>query len=885
MANNLWLIAAFGVIHGINEWIDMFTLLQKPMEIIPLNITRMIIMPVSFLFLIYFGAKVISETKRKYSILQFLPIILLIPWATIIALSNQQLLMWGVWARYLLGAPGIFLTSYALFLQVPEFKKIKQFGVVNNLYTALISFACYGIFSGLVVPQAGFLPASVLNYTLFLDNIGIPVQVFRTLCAIVIAYSTIRILEIFNWETKTRIKSSLDDALNSKNELAKAKAYTDNIIKSMTDTLVVVDQDYKINFVNKATLDILEYAEDELVGKSVKAIFAEEGLTVNKMLDDINENGLLLSLETNYLTKDGGKIPILFSAITLHHSDSKIQGFLYVGSNISKLKQAEEKLRKVNRALKALSSCNKVLIHASDEPDLLQKICRTILEVGKYHLVWIGFTKPGEKNTICICPMSQRGYEEGYLKTANLMLEDTQGEFNPICTALRTNKPCIVRNIMTNPDYVPLRAEATKLGYSSLIALPLVKDNRTFGIFNVYAESPDAFDDREVKLLMELADDLVYGILSLRTHAERKQAEEALLESEETFKAISSTANDGIIMLNNEEEISYWNEAAGKMFDYSKEEAIGRKLHETIIPDRFEEDHLKGFRRFKETGQGPIIGKTVELTAIKKDGSEFPIELSLSAVKLKGKWNAVSIIRDITERKRIEKSVRVSYKMASLGQMTAGVFHEVLNPLNIISSYTQVMLLKEEKGSEKERYLKQILEEVERIVKITDSLLIFSRKGNENVESVEINSFLEKVMSIVEPDMTLRNIKFIRKFEEELPEIMANNDKLRQVFLNIITNVGHAMPNGGNLTISTLSIEKQGKSFVSIKLKDTGCGIKSSNIDKVFDPFFTTKKEGEGTGLGLSISYGIIKNHGGEMRVNSKEGKGTTFIIDLPAKT
>lgn len=121
----------------------------------------------------------------------------------------------------------MFLTSYALFLQVSEFKKIKEFGVVRNLYIALISFAIYGIFSGLVVPQAGFLPASVLNYTLFLNNIGIPVQVFRTLCAIVIAYSTIRVLGIFDWETKRRIKSSLDDALSSKNELAKAKAYSE----------------------------------------------------------------------------------------------------------------------------------------------------------------------------------------------------------------------------------------------------------------------------------------------------------------------------------------------------------------------------------------------------------------------------------------------------------------------------------------------------------------------------------------------------------------------------------------------------------------------------------------------------------------------------------
>ena len=113
---------------------------------------------------------------------------------------------------------------------------------------------------------------------------------------------------------------------------------------------------------------------------------------------------------------------------------------------------------------------------------------------------------------------------------------------------------------------------------------------------------------------------------------------------------------------------------------------------------------------------------------------------------------------------------------------------------------------------------------------------------------------------------------------------MANSDELRQVFLNLTMNAKDAMPEGGKLTISTQSIEKRGKPFVSIKFKDTGEGISEENLNSIFDPFFTTKKEGKGTGLGLSISHGIIENHGGEISVNSKEGKGTTFIIDLPVK-
>ncbi|ODS34327.1 MAG: two-component sensor kinase [Candidatus Scalindua rubra] len=365
---------------------------------------------------------------------------------------------------------------------------------------------------------------------------------------------------------------------------------------------------------------------------------------------------------------------------------------------------------------------------------------------------------------------------------------------------------------------------------------------------------------------------------------ERKLAEVALRESEEKFRNISISAQDAIIMANNEENISYWNEAAQRIFGYSKEEAIGKTIHELIIPNRYHKDHLKGYRRFLETGQGTFIGNTVELTAIKKDRKELPIELSLSAVKMKDKWNAIGIIRDISERKSIEEQLRMSYKMASLGRLTAGVFHEVLNPVNIISSHVQLLLIEAEKGSRTEEDLNSIQEEVKRIVKIIDGLLRFARKGKLITEEVDTNSLLEKILSIVEPDMKLENVRFIRRFEEGLPKIMANSDQLRQVFLNLITNARDAMPEGGALTISTQSIQKEGNSFVSIRFMDTGCGIAKENLDRVFDPFFTTKGEGKGVGLGMSTSYGIIDHYGGRISVESEEGKGTTFTIDLPVK-
>ncbi|MFH1552157.1 MAG: PAS domain-containing sensor histidine kinase [Candidatus Omnitrophota bacterium] len=241
LAKNLWLIASFGIIHGVNEWIDMFILIKKPIEITFLKVIGLPILAISFLFLIQFGVKVIAEAKKKYSALKILPVSLFIIWVIATILSDQRLLLGGIWARYILGVPGIFLTAYALFLQIPEFKEKRLSIVARNLKLAISACLFYGILSGLIVPKAGFLPASIINYTTFLNIVGVPVQVFRSICAVVMAYGMVRVLSIFDWETKTRIKN--------------AKEFTDNILKTMQDGLFIVSPDCTIQYMNKIFMD------------------------------------------------------------------------------------------------------------------------------------------------------------------------------------------------------------------------------------------------------------------------------------------------------------------------------------------------------------------------------------------------------------------------------------------------------------------------------------------------------------------------------------------------------------------------------------------------------------------------------------------------------
>ena len=246
-----------------------------------------------------------------------------------------------------------------------------------------------------------------------------------------------------------------------------------------------------------------------------------------------------------------------------------------------------------------------------------------------------------------------------------------------------------------------------------------------------------------------------------------------------------------------------------------------------------------------------------------------------------------------------------SEKLASIGRLAAGVCHELLNPLNIISGHVQALLLEREQDEGLNEDLDSIMEEIGRIEKIVGGLLKFSRKEDMELTYVDVNDEVESVLSIMEKDMQIDNVQVVRDFGSDLPTIKIDANRMRQVFLNLTNNARHAMERGGVLTVTTdtyVRKQKQNRrktdlntppdaipiiqeNFIRIKFSDTGTGIKEEDMVKLFDPFFTTKPEDQGTGLGLSVCYTIIEKHAGTIEVESKPGKGATFTINLPCAT
>ena len=259
LANHLWLIAGFGLTHGINEWLDMFIMIQTPGAPEVLKVLRMITLPISFLFLLRFGTRVIVESRRKYRLLEFFPLVLFGIWVGIFVLSEQHFLMGDIWSRYLLCAPGTFLTAAAMLMQTPQFEETKMRSVVKNLRFVAITFACYGVLAGLIVKKADFFGANFLNYDMFRDTFGVPVQIFRAVCAMAIAVSTTYVLSIFRWESKEALRRS-EERLGT-------------ITATAPVVLFVQDRNCIVRYIQGKGLDLLGLKPAEVVGRRFSEVF------------------------------------------------------------------------------------------------------------------------------------------------------------------------------------------------------------------------------------------------------------------------------------------------------------------------------------------------------------------------------------------------------------------------------------------------------------------------------------------------------------------------------------------------------------------------------------------------------------------------------------
>jgi signal transduction histidine kinase len=369
---------------------------------------------------------------------------------------------------------------------------------------------------------------------------------------------------------------------------------------------------------------------------------------------------------------------------------------------------------------------------------------------------------------------------------------------------------------------------------------------------------------------------------------------------------IIESINVGVMVINLSGRITNWNGALEEIYGLSRDETIGRRitevfdtemlraLRELMARSQWKNGHHNGVNG-NGNGNGSYstnafangsAGEPVNIYKFRaRSADDRDLTLNISLAPLQSKTSEIEgtlvAIEDVTERIRLEEQLQQSDKLSSIGLLAAGVAHEVNTPLTGISSYSQMLMQQIPETDPRHQLLEKIHRQTSRASSIVNNLLNFSRVSDARLVPVALNQVLDDTIQLLEAQLRNTEIEVIRNYEPSLPLAPGNAAKLQQVFMNLILNARDAMPNGGRLEIATES----NPDSILISFRDTGIGIAADHLAKIYDPFFTTKQIGKGTGLGLAVSYGIIRDHGGHIAVESQPGEGTVFQISLPLVT
>jgi len=383
-------------------------------------------------------------------------------------------------------------------------------------------------------------------------------------------------------------------------------------------------------------------------------------------------------------------------------------------------------------------------------------------------------------------------------------------------------------------------------------------------------------------------DALVVTLLLRLVHRQQRQ----LRESEERYRALFEQAKDGIGLVRlADHRLVEANDKVCDILGLRLQDCIGRDIREL-----FHSSNLNATRELMSTSNGHFSGES-ELTIQTAEGKSLPVSISFTPLSTDGEKVMILVLRDLSlskqleaEREEMQRQLYESSKLASIGELSAGVAHEINNPLNGVINFAQLLKDEDRPRSEFElQMIDGIIDEGGRIARIVRGLLAFARAETHELEQVHCADSIETSIALFGRQFEKDGIRLEIDLEPNLPLVQAEGSRLRQVMVNMISNAHHALNaktfDPHEPKVFKITARRAGKSgeIVRVEFYDNGVGIKREDLSKVFDPFFTTRREAGGTGLGLSVSFGIIRDFGGTISVESEVGKFTKFIIELSA--
>jgi len=368
-------------------------------------------------------------------------------------------------------------------------------------------------------------------------------------------------------------------------------------------------------------------------------------------------------------------------------------------------------------------------------------------------------------------------------------------------------------------------------------------------------------------------------VVSLRDITEQKRTQEELRSERDKLRAMLAALGEGMSIINHDFVIEYQNKVLKERFG----DRVGEKCYSVF---------MKSNKPCEFCCLNEVIetGKIKQIEVVAADGRTYQLSSS-SFTDVDGEVKLIEMARDVTEKKALEAEVMRAGHLASIGELAAGVAHEINNPINGIINYAQILLDQSDREGEEAEILSRIIKEGDRIADIVKNLLIFARDQKEEFDQVFIQEIIDDVFGLVKRQILKDGIQLKVDIPPHLPKIKAVRRQIQQVFLNILSNARYALnqkyPGAHEnkvLKISCEMIQIEGRRYVRTTFYDQGTGIPADVLDKICNPFFSTKPPGEGTGLGLSISHGIIRDHEGRLRFESVEGEYTKVTVDLPVR-
>ncbi|MFA6357942.1 MAG: ATP-binding protein [Candidatus Omnitrophota bacterium] len=924
--NNFWALAFFAFIHGINEWVDMFILSGKPLDVRMLIIIGNILLPVSFIFIVLFAVLNINQRYPKHKWPSFIPVVCLLPWCLALIMGKGHLTA-GIMARYFICFPGLILIIIDMVSRLILYKKELPRLVSVGVIVFISACSIYAVVSGLIVPKADFFPASIINYITFNKVFGFPVQILRMLCAIVMLVGAFGIMGVYYKKTgKVRLVGGLARKFLFFTLIFSSILIISSVLMSYLSGIFMLRK--VISNQQQAIVQVMANSMGEMVGSEVKEL---ENYVANPSI----WGAVIMNANLRYSAMPVKNMPEYFAAKDKEWLRSAIDSALvreYLGTMLSlRLKKFSE--AKGNIAEIFLTDRYGGLVTASDKTsDYYQadelwwqktfnggkgSIFIGEMEFDESTGIWSitiavpVYNKDAEVIGVCKAVYNTLKFSDTISRfeigsSGRAILFDNNGEL--IC---RSRHKLAKIESSALPEWNAIKKAQSKKSFLSssyvyydtgevfLISWEMVPDKDLLqqGIkwtACVEQNTKEIFASQELTLLLYSI--VLFVVLMVLSMCFSFMFVRLLIQPIEKMRLgmreIAGGNLNYYLSLRSGDELEDLADSFNLMIDTLRKTLVSKEVLIAEVAERKQAESLL------EESKEKLEKQAQELNIQLKE-TEKSHEIMISMLEDN------NFIRDELEKSLAgvqqaqEMMIQVA-KLSAVGQLASGVAHEVKNPLGIILQGINYL---EHKLSGREKDTGEVLEMMKdgitRADKIINGLLDFSKSSKLDLKLEDVNSVLESSVNLAQVSSSFVGVQITREMSKHIPKIRIDKNKIQQVFINLLVNAVQAMNNQGSIVIRSYvkKLEKPAKSKINkevdyfaagdeavvVEIEDTGIGISEENLKKIFDAFFSTKGPKGGAGLGLGICLSIIDMHKGLIEVTSQEGKGTKVTVIFQA--